>query len=65
MVVSERAVAVERTLNFVAKFASSFEADGYAEVEETNPFVVYLFKFLLEVCMHVFLFFTCLGSPGQ
>ncbi|KAG1674342.1 Condensin complex subunit 3 [Nymphon striatum] len=51
LVVSERAIAVERTLNFIAKFASSFEsvAEESTHEDDTDPFLDWLFRYLLKI----------------
>ena len=53
MIVYKREPAVENVIDFVTKFATSFETtvtEGQEEEEEEeNPFLHFLFNFLLEV----------------
>lgn len=52
MVIYKREPAVEQVINFVAKFLASLynsEKEDAEEEEMENPFLNYLFTFLLEV----------------
>ena len=58
LIIFKREPAVERTLDFVAKFAASFASmeNSSEETEEEQPqtpdnnFMIFLFSFLLKVC---------------
>lgn len=53
MIIYRREPAVERVINFAARFVTSFyemeKEDGSGEGEEDNLLLNYVFKFLLEV----------------
>lgn len=64
MIVYKREPAVENVIEFVARFATSFQPPPKAEEEEQqqeeeeeeeeeddHPFLSFIFNFLLEVCI--------------
>ncbi|XP_060687493.1 condensin complex subunit 3 [Hemiscyllium ocellatum] len=74
MTIYKREPAVERVIEFVARFATAFEEPGDEEIDEENSFISFLFRFLLKshsACSHSVRFRACqlinklLGSMSE